>query len=181
MARTTAAKPDSRRSSEERREQVLDAAVKEFAATGFHATSTAAIAKRAGISQPYIYALFPNKHELFLAASGRVTDRLKARFSEAARGAGDPEDALHRMGMAYVELLDDREEIMFQLQTHAAAGDERVREQVRKDFVSVIDHVARVSGAGQDEVIAFVSSGMLLNVVAALDLPRDYAPGKGEQ
>jgi AcrR family transcriptional regulator len=172
---------DERLSSEQRREQVLDAAVKEFAATGFHATSTGAIAKRAGISQPYIYALFPSKHELFLAASKRVSDRIKARFSEAARGAKDPEDALHRMGIAYVELLDDREEIMFQLQTHAAAGDERVREQVRKDFMSCIDHVARVSGAGRDEVIRFMGSGMLLNVVAALDLPRDYAPGKGEQ
>jgi AcrR family transcriptional regulator len=180
MTENVATRPP-RQSSDERRDQVLDAAVTEFAATGFHATSTAAIAKRAGISQPYIYALFPNKHELFLAASKRVTNRIKQCFSEAARGAGDPEQALHQMGAAYVELLENREEIMFQLQTHAAAGDPRVREAVRKDFTSCIDHVAQVSGAGRDEVIGFMGSGMLLNVVAALDLPSEYAPGGGKK
>lgn len=172
------AAPDRRQSSDERRDQVLDAAIKEFAATGFHATSTTAIAKRAGISQPYIYALFPNKHELFLAASKRVAGRLRERFSAAAAGAQDPQEALQRMGKAYTDLLDNREEIMFQLQTHAAAGDDRVREAVRADFLSCIDHVAQVSGAERDEVMSFIATGMLLNVVAALDLPRDYTPGK---
>ena len=68
MATKSTSPTAARSSSEERREQVIDAAVREFAEHGFHATSTTAIAKRAGISQPYIYALFPNKHELFLAA-----------------------------------------------------------------------------------------------------------------
>ncbi len=60
----------SRQSAEERREQVLEAATHEFAQRGYHGAGTAAIAERAGISQPYIYALFPNKKELFLAAHG---------------------------------------------------------------------------------------------------------------
>jgi AcrR family transcriptional regulator len=75
-----------RSSSEERREELIAAAVTEFAATGFHATSTTAIAKRAGISQPYVYALFPNKHELFLAANAEVVERIRGAFAEAARG-----------------------------------------------------------------------------------------------
>ncbi len=167
---------DRRQSSDERRDQVLDAAIKEFAATGFHATSTTAIAKRAGISQPYIYALFPNKHELFLAASKRVCGRIKDRFTEAARGSGDPEERLQRMGTAYIQLLENRDEIMFQLQTHSAAGDERIRESVRADFLAVMEHVARVSGAERDAIVEFMGGGMLLNVVAALDLPLDWAP-----
>src|SRR5947209_12708159 len=90
-----------RQSSEERRDQVLEAATHEFAAHGYHAASTAAIARLAGISQPYIYALFPNKRELFLAAHARMIDGLRAAFLEAARGADDPEERLHRMGLAY--------------------------------------------------------------------------------
>lgn len=159
--------------SDERREQVLDAAVKEFAARGYHAASTSAIAKRAGISQPYIYALFPNKCELFLATSQRVLNRIRDRFSEAARGASDPEEALKRMGEAYMVLLEDRDEIMFQLQTHAAAGDPQLHDRVRDEFKGLIEHVASVSGAPRDDVMSFISKGMLLNVVAALDLPLD--------
>src|SRR5215208_6035792 len=79
-----------KKTSDERREQVIQAAVKEFAANGFHATSTSAIAKRAGISQPYIYALFRNKRELFLAADRHVVDRIRRAFLDASRGKDSP-------------------------------------------------------------------------------------------
>jgi AcrR family transcriptional regulator len=167
-----------RSSSEERREQLIAAAVTEFAATGFHATSTTAIAKRAGISQPYVYALFANKHELFLAANAEIHDRIRTAFTEAARGVDGPEQRLDAMGEAYKRLLENREEIMFQHQANAAAGDPALREQVRREFMSVFDDVRRLSGASEDEVRRFMASGMLLNVIAALDLPEQYMPAE---
>src|SRR5215218_7837075 len=121
----------TRSSSEERRTQLIDAAVSEFAANGFHATSTTAIAKRAGISQPYVYALFPSKHDLFLATHARVVQRIRDAFTEAARGADGREERLKRMGEAYIRLLEDRDEILAQMQAHAAAGDPALREPVR--------------------------------------------------
>jgi AcrR family transcriptional regulator len=169
-------KPRPRASSEERREQLIEAAVTEFAATGFHATSTTAIAKRAGISQPYVYALFPNKHELFLAANERVVERIRGAFAEAARGLHEPEARLHAMGEAYLSLLENREEIMFQHQANAAAGDPTLREPVRREFMRLIDDVGRLSGAPDEDVWNFMATGMLLNVIAALDLPEKYLP-----
>jgi AcrR family transcriptional regulator len=176
MAQTTT----TRSSSEERREQLIAAAVKEFAAKGFHATSTTAIAKRAGISQPYVYALFPNKHELFLAANAEVKDRIRGAFAEAARGLESSEDRLHAMGQAYIGLLENREEIMFQHQANAAAGDPALRESVRREFMRLFDDVGRLSGATEEEVWHFMASGMLLNVIAALDLPEKYMPEEPE-
>ena len=167
--------PATRASSDERREQVIEAAVKEFAAHGFHAASTSAIAKRAGISQPYIYALFPDKHELFLATSAHVIGRIRDAFTEAARGADDPEGKLEAMGEAYTELLERRDEILVQMQAHAAAGDPALAEPVRKEFMGVVDHVSRVAGVSRERAIAFVAVGMYLNVVAALDLPDEYS------
>jgi AcrR family transcriptional regulator len=169
-----------RSSSEERREQLIDAAVTEFAANGFHATSTTAIAKRAGISQPYVYALFPNKHELFLAANAEVVERIRGAFAEAARGLESTEERLDAMGHAYMELLENREEIMFQHQANAAAGDPALREPVRSEFMRLFDDVGRLSGAGEEEVWQFMATGMLLNVIAALDLPEKYMPTEPE-
>ncbi len=168
-----------RSTSEERREQVIDAAVKEFAANGFHATSTTSIAKRAGISQPYIYALFPNKHELFLAVHRHVVERIRRAFLEAARAGATPEERLTSMGHAYVGLLADRDEILVQMQAHAAAGDPELREPVREEFVRLTEDVRRMSGASDEQVVAFMSKGMLLNVVAALELPEDFVPMTG--
>ena len=170
----------TRSSSEERREQLIDAAVKEFAANGFHATSTTTIAKRAGISQPYVYALFPNKRELFLAANVEVHDRIRAAFTEAARGVEGPHERLEAMGQAYRRLLENRDEIMFQHQANAAAGDPALREPIRREFMGVFEDVRRISGATNEDVWSFMSRGMLLNVIAALDLPAEYMPGGPE-
>src|SRR5919107_2515767 len=90
----------SRLSAEQRREAVLDAAVHEFAQAGYHAASTTSIARRAGISQPYIYALFPNKKALFIACQERASERIRSAFQEAARGATSLEDRTERMGEA---------------------------------------------------------------------------------
>jgi AcrR family transcriptional regulator len=166
----------TRSSSEERRRELIDAAVKEFAATGFHATSTTAIAKRAGISQPYVYALFPNKHELFLAANAEVVARIRGAFAEAARGLESPEERLEAMGHAYIRLLEHREEIMFQHQANAAAGDPALRDAVRREFMRLFEDVGRLSGSSEEEVWNFIAHGMMLNVVAALDLPESYLP-----
>src|SRR3954453_13808198 len=100
MATTTQQRSGGRRlSAEERRDQVVEAAGAESGERGYHAPSTAGIAKRAGISQPYIYALFADKHELFLAVHDRVVDRIRDTFLEAGQGASTPEETLRAMGM----------------------------------------------------------------------------------
>jgi AcrR family transcriptional regulator len=176
MAAQAKRTPTPRASSDERREQVIEAAVKEFAEHGYHATSTTAIAKRAGISQPYIYALFPNKRELFLATHAHVIGHIRDAFTAAARGVDEPEARLHAMGEAYMELLERRDEIVLQMQSHAAAGDLALRDPIRREFTGVIDHVERVAGVSRQRALEFMAVGMLLNVIAALDLPDDYLP-----
>ena len=178
MGTSRTSKPP-RSTSEERRRQLIEAAVKEFAAQGFHATSTTAIAKRADISQPYVYALFPSKHHLFLAANERVVERIRGAFAEAARGQKEPADRLEAMGKAYTGLLESRDEIMFQHQANAAAGDPALREPVRREFMRLVDDVGRLSGAPQEDVWSFMAKGMLLNVIAALDLSDEFLTEEG--
>jgi AcrR family transcriptional regulator len=168
-----------RATSDDRREQVIAAAVKEFAANGYHAASTSAIAKRAGISQPYIYALFPNKRELFLAVDRYVVDRIRGAFLDAVRGKTTPEERLEAMGHAYIELLGNRDEIRFQMQAHAAAGNPELAEPVRQEFTGLWEDVKRMSGASDEEIVAFMAKGMLLNVIASLELSDDFLPEEG--
>ena len=162
-----------RSTAEERRDQVLDAATREFAAHGYHAASTASIAKLAGISQPYIYALFPNKRELFLATHARMMEVLRATFIAAARGIEDPNERLYAMGKSYLPLIEsNRDLLLLQLQGHAAAGDPEIGPDVAAAFRGLFDDVCRVSGVPADEVTQFFACGMLLNVTTALGLPE---------
>ena len=157
---------------------MLTAAIQEFAEHGYHAARTAAIAQRAGISQPYIYRLFPNKRALFLQCSRRVFGRIGETFAEAARETDDP-DVFARLGQAYVRLLADRTELLFQLQAYAAVADPEIRGAVRRGFMAMFDEIARISGAPREQVARFFATGMLLNVAAALELPEDFLPKPG--
>jgi AcrR family transcriptional regulator len=164
----------NRLSAEERREAVLDAAVHEFAQAGYHAASTTNIAKRAGISQPYIYALFPNKKALFIAVQQRVSERIRNAFAEAAHEATSPDDRMDRMGEAYTRLLDDRDHLLAQLHGFAAAGDPEIREPVAACFRETLDTIGKLIGGTPEDARAFVSMGMYLNIARALDLPKEY-------
>jgi AcrR family transcriptional regulator len=169
----------SRRTADERREHVLDAAIAEFAAQGYHAASTTAIARRAGISQPYVYALYRNKRELFLASYRRVTERIRVRLVDAAAGGGDAEERLQAMGEAYLGLIADREDVLCQLQAYAAAGDAALREPVREEFLRVFEAVREAAGVSREEAAFFFAGGIFLAIAAALDVPAEYWPGSG--
>lgn len=73
-----------------RRRQVLDAAVAVFSEEGFHGASMDAIAVRAGVSKPLVYAHGGSKDELFAACLHREADRL-LRSVQSAAGEPDAE------------------------------------------------------------------------------------------
>jgi AcrR family transcriptional regulator len=164
--------PRKRLTAQERREDLVAAATTEFAAKGYSGTSTEDIARRAGISQPYLFRLFGTKKELFLTCVERCFDRVRETFRAAAQGA-DEGAAFAAMGGAYMGLIADRELLLMQLQTYAAAGDDGIRAEAQRHFQALAEEVAELTGQPQSEVAAFVSQGMALNVVAALGLPAD--------
>src|SRR5215208_5536012 len=105
-----------RQTAEERREAVVRAAREEFAHKGFHGASTDAIARAAGISQPYLFRLFGTKKELYLETSRDAMRRTYETMAAAARGKRGVE-ALQAMGQAYQGMLaEDRTQLLLQLQ-----------------------------------------------------------------
>ena len=172
-----AVEPRARKSAEERREEILAVAVRHFAIGGFHGTSTEAIAREAGISQPYLFRLFRTKKELFLACVDRANAQVRDAFQRAAAEAPEGE-RLKAMGHAYIdELLPDRHAVLMLMQGYAAAGsDPEIQERVRDGYGRVVSAVAELSGAAPEEVWSFFATGMHLNVVAALDLAESDHP-----
>jgi AcrR family transcriptional regulator len=159
-----------RKSKEVRHEEILDAALVVFAERGLHGASTEEIARRAGISQPYVFRLFGTKKALFVAVTNRCfrqTHELFARAAEGKRGA----EALEAMGKAYVERLHtDRAQLLAQMQAYAACDDPEIRDVVRNGYGDLVAYVERVSGLPPAAVSAFFARGMLLNVIASMGL-----------
>jgi AcrR family transcriptional regulator len=160
----------------ERREELIAAAVHEFAHGGLHGTPVDRIARRVGVAQPYVFSLFANKRELFLAALERSFKQVADAFVRAAddyregRAPGECEDALQAMGHAYRELLtSDRDYLMLQHQAYAACGDDEVvRACVRSHYAELVALAGELSGAEAERLDDFLRHGMALNVAAAL-------------
>jgi AcrR family transcriptional regulator len=159
-----------RKSAEERREEILAVAVEHFARGGYRGTSTEAIAREAGISQPYLFRLFRTKQELFVACNARACQKVLGVFRRAAAKA-PPGEKLQAMGHAYTsELLTDRHAVLMMMQGFAAASEREIQVEVRRRYGEVVTEVTRLSGADPDDVWRFFATGMLLNIVTALDI-----------
>ena len=164
-----------RMSAADRRTEIVEVALGHFARGGFRGTSTEAIAADTGVSQPYLFRLFGTKRDLFLACCDACHEAILGAFTEAAEAAPEGEK-FTAMGGAYRELLENRRLLLFQMQQYAASGDPVVRAAVRERYLELFAAVQRLTGAPDDEVWNFFGKGMLLNVVASLDLPDHALP-----
>ena len=169
-----------RKSKEVRHEEILEAAFQEFAERGFHGASTEDIARRAGISQPYVFRLFGTKKALFIAVVNRCfreTQELFARAAEGKRGT----EALEAMGNAYVERLrTGRTYLLAQMQAYVACDDPEIREVVQNGYGDLFAFVERLAGdLPAKAVSSFFATGMLLNVIAAMGLGESSEPWVG--
>lgn len=75
-------------------ERLKEAAIIEFAARGFHATTTRDIAARAGLSPAGVYVHFPSKEDLLYAIALDGHTAALEMLREAAAAAGSPPEAL---------------------------------------------------------------------------------------
>ena len=159
----------ARKSAEERREEIVEIAFRHFAEGGYNGTSTEAIAREAGISQPYLFRLFRTKRELFLAcstaASRSVTTCSREAAAGAPRGRAPARDGSGVRGAAAAR------------PPRAAVPDAGLRDQRARDprprarrLQGAGAHGRRAGGLHDEETWDFFAYGMMLNVAAALDL-----------
>ncbi|GAA3886568.1 TetR/AcrR family transcriptional regulator [Streptomyces sedi] len=173
------ARESGRMSAEERRESVIRAAVVEFGRAGYVGTTTASIARRVGVSQPYLFRLFPDKRAIFLAAARHSIERLRRQFEEATEGLG-PQEAHDAMCRAYFPMISDRSDLLFQMQMYVAVsareaeGDEEFASEIRALWAEMWDGIQ--GRLGGDPVLTrdFFGIGMLINVTLSMGFPEGH-------
>jgi AcrR family transcriptional regulator len=165
----------TRMKAEDRKVLILEAAIEEYGRAGMHATSTEVIAERAGVSQPYLFRLFGTKSGLIEAAIVHHTTKLRRTFREAAEQRDPATSPLEAMAMAYIGFMnDDVNSMRCQLHTWAAGSDPAIKDVAQRTYREIWEDIADLSGASADEIRDFMAQGMLLTVLAALDLTDLY-------
>ena len=170
-------------SAEDRRELVLDAATRAFARGGYAGTSTDAVAKEAGVSQPYVVRIFGTKLDLFLEVFERAVRTGSGRRSPAVLADGpfdpDDEDDWARLGLAYTELLADRDLLLVMMHGFAAGDDDAIGGRAADCMGRDLRDRPLAPAAPTSGPSDFIAQGMLLNVMLAMRAPEHLGDEEG--
>jgi AcrR family transcriptional regulator len=164
--------------ADERRGTVLRTAIGAFAARGYYGTTTAEVAKAAGISQAYVYRLFPDKESLFVAVIEHCSVRLRDVFADAVAAAtgSDPVSVLRALGDAYARLIVDKDVLLVLTQAKCAASEPAIQDAIRGVYARAVEHVRAVSGAPDEAIQTFFARGLLCDALIAMGVHEVDAP-----
>lgn len=169
MAKTEAA-------SVNRREEIIAAAIDVFSEIGFYRATTAQVAERAKISQPYIFRFFSTKEALLLAALEVSWERIIGSFEQVV-GSASPSRLEADLIEAYESILARHSsEMLLQMQAQTIQADD-IREAMRTGFGAVRQMVLDAfRNAGipnpEERTMLFLARGMLCNISMALNMPE---------
>ena len=172
--------PATRMKSPARRELILEAATTVFGERGYVGATTDAVAKAAGVSQPYVVRMFGTKEALFLAVLDRALERLLTSFRAALNDepptlpTGEPVSVHARLGIAYTELLSDRGLLLSLMHAFVLGAEPTIGERARQGFLEVYQFLRDDAGFTGAEANEFLSAGMLLNTMVGLRMADEY-------
>lgn len=175
---TRASTPRQLSTADQRRETVLRTAIRAFAARGYYGTTTTEVAKAAGISQAYVYRLFPDKQSLFIAVIEHCAARMRDSLAGGAAQAtgADAASVLAALKQAYGQLVEDRDLLLVLMHANCAASEPPIRDAIRSCYAKQVEYVRAASGASDDEIQKFIAAGLLANVLLAIDAKDVDAP-----
>ena len=124
---------------DERRRQLLEAAVALFTRHSYDELSMAQIAREAGISKALLYHYFPSKRDLFVATLQDRSAELAERVAQATDAAGSAPDQLAAGLDAFLGFVEENPEAYLQLLRSAGLPEVReLIEQVREQTARAI-------------------------------------------
>jgi TetR/AcrR family transcriptional regulator len=166
--------PATRMKSEDRRELILAAAAGVFAERGYVGATTDAVAKVAGISQPYVVRMFGTKSALFQAVLDRSLDKLIAEFRQEIIEHTSSDDLPGCIGRRYVSLLADRGLLLSLMQGFMLGADPEIGPTARAGFLRVYRLLRDEAGFTPEQATQFLSGGMMINTLVGLRMGADF-------
>lgn len=148
----------SRLPAARRKEQLLDVAIREFAARGFHQTSMNAVADAAGVTKPVLYQHFSSKRGLYLELLRSVGDRLMGAIGAATESAGGPREQVEQGLGAYFRFVADHRDayrLMFGGGTRRDEEFAAEASRVERSIASVIAELIRIEGVDDADRLLF--------------------------
>lgn len=166
----------SEATSVNRKADIISAAIEVFAEVGYFRATTAQVAERAKISQPYVFRFFATKEALLLAALEASWSRVIESFRKVVETAS-PELLETKLIQEYEHIQAKHQNEMFLQMQAQTIREEAIQQTMRGAYQEIRNMVLEAfRAAGMDNAeeraMLFLARGMLCNVAVAINLPE---------
>ena len=169
----------------DKRERILDAAVRVFAKKGFHATRVSEVAKAAGVADGTIYLYFKSKDQLLVSLFEDRVERLLAFLEKELPATVGASEKLRRIIELQLGLLEGERDLAEVITVILRQSTKLMKEYAAPKFTAYLDAIARVVADGQasGELRGDVSPHLAARAIfGALDgITMTWALGKADR
>jgi AcrR family transcriptional regulator len=143
----------TRMAAADRRRHLVETAIRLFTEGSYRGTTTAEIARAAGVSEPILYRHFASKRDLYLAALEDVWAKTRATWERALADAPDACAAVEAIGKGHVSVRSPKLQLaeLWVQALSEASEDPELKRHLRRHMREVHDFIADLVRRGQNE------------------------------
>lgn len=170
---------------QQKKERIIEAAVKVFARKGFYTANVKDVAKAAGVADGTIYLYFKNKDDLLISLFEHKMQNILQRFEKALEKLTDPLDQLKSFIANYFKLIAEDPELSGVFQVELRQSSKFLKDYHNQQFANYLNIIAGILDRGK--AIGFFRPEMDSNIgkifiFGAIDeVARQWILGSGEK
>ena len=136
-----------------RRQHLLETAARVFVEGSYRGTTTAEIARAAGISEPIIYRHFASKRDLYMATIEHVWENARAGWQQAIEASTDTCAAVEAIHKGHVSVRSAKLQLaeLWVQALSEASEDPELKKHLRRHMREVHDFLADLIRRGQEQ------------------------------
>lgn len=135
----------------QRREQLIEVATRLFAKFGYEATTTAAIAEAAKVTEPILYRHFKSKQELFIAIVRAMSEQTMASWNALTEQSDDPAEQIRLIAAGFPQHLQQLSDAYHVIHgALATSRDRKVMAVMKEHYEEIEKFFCRIVKNGQD-------------------------------
>jgi TetR/AcrR family fatty acid metabolism transcriptional regulator len=147
----------------EKRNRIIEAAVKVFAQKGFYLAKVSDVARAADVADGTIYLYFKNKDDLLISLFEQKMELILQRFQERLQEIVDPVEKLHNLVDLYFELIEEDKDLADVFQVELRQSTKFLKDYHNQKFLDFLSMIASIVQEGMDN--GFFRTDLDLDVV----------------
>ena len=135
---------------QEKRNRIIEAAVKVFAQKGFYLAKVSDVARAADVADGTIYLYFKNKDDLLISLFEQKMELILQRFRERLQNIVDPVEKLHNLIDLYFELIEEDKDLADVFQVELRQSTKFLKNYHNQKFLDFLSLIASIIQEGME-------------------------------